>query len=200
MQYLTISMHFPLFLVTLIQAMTPNGFKCGNKIDPQPPLPPWPSIPQLHQSKLSLDKSLLQSTFSDTVSVKDVVDYLTGLNDPQIDPIEFVPGRIRCKDTLPYDMSPKEKKSCRLCGPPFDDHLLEGLLLEPVCSFECGKRYFVEAVAKPAGFTLKHAKVKLQPQFDCEAGITLSLCWLMCISSPLSYVGSTLRTWSQTQK
>lgn len=183
-----------------MKATQPTLFNCGKAIDPHPSFPPPPSIPQLHLSDLSLDKSLLQSNFSDKVSIKDVVDYLTGVNDPQIDPIKFVPGRKRREDPLPYDMSPKGKKSCRLCGPPFDDHLLEGLLLEPVCSFECGKRYFVEAVAKPAGFTLKHAKVKLRPQFDRETGITLSLCWLMCISSPLSYVGSALRTWSQTRK
>jgi hypothetical protein len=80
---------------------------------------------------------------------------------------EFKPGRPRLK-TLGYDMSgvPPNKRKCPLCGPPFDETLVfsKGLEKMEICSFQCGKRWFCEAVAKPLGFAIIHGRCKAEKE------------------------------------
>src|SRR2546423_10812206 len=62
------------------------------------------------------------------------------------------------KDPLPYTMNTltPEEKLCDFCGPPFKKMPAETMLFNPMCSFECGKRYVVEVLARPFGFNVIH--------------------------------------------
>jgi hypothetical protein len=120
---------------------------------PQAPLPadnPPPAPPARR----------LINTNSGITSRENIIDLITGIDEGVVDLIKFVPGRKRQQDKLPYDMTPiaSEDRSCRLCGPPFDDIAVSNLTGEPVCSFACCKRFVVEAIGKPHGFAVKHGK------------------------------------------
>lgn len=80
---------------------------------------------------------------------------------------QVVPGRKRKQDLLPYSMDviQVESRLCNLCGPPFDEIPWDQLLHQPICSWECGKRYFVEKLCKPVGCDLIHGKSKPNETF-----------------------------------
>lgn len=120
---------------------------------PQAPLPSDNARPARPVRQLISPKSRKTSR-------ENVINLMTGVDEGVVDLIKFVPGRKRQQDKLPYDMTPiaSEDRSCRLCGPPFDDIAVSDLTGESVCSFACCKRFVVEAIGKLHGFALKHGK------------------------------------------
>jgi len=73
----------------------------------------------------------------------------------------MAPPRPRKVDPLPYAVAGEEsERRCELC-PPFNYQLkMQDLFMKEVCSYACAKRFVVEVLAKPHGFTVTHGKVR----------------------------------------
>ena len=73
----------------------------------------------------------------------------------------------------------EEDRHCDLCGPPFKEIPWDQFQDLPICTWECGKRYFVQKLSKPVGCHLIHGKSILNDMFgrrtalrtDCAADL-----------------------------
>ena len=83
------------------------------------------------------------------------------------------------QDPLPYTMHTltPEEKVCDFCGPPFKKMPAERMLFNPMCSFECGKRYVVEVLARPFGFNVIHGSTVGSAAEGTVLAATLLMTW-----------------------
>ena len=90
----------------------------------------------------------------------DLARWLSGPTDDIAPLTHVVPRRERKQELLPYTMVPinEEDRQCELCGPPFKEIPWNKFQDLSICTWECGKRYFVEKLSKPVGCHLIHGK------------------------------------------
>lgn len=89
-----------------------------------------------------------------------LVRWLSGPTDKFPPLAHIVPRRERKQELLPYsmDLINEDDRQCDLCGPPFKEIPWNQFQDLSVCTWECGKRYFVEKISRPVGCKLIHGK------------------------------------------
>jgi hypothetical protein len=139
----------------------PDGvLSCETVFDTDPPAidieSGWPQ----HDLHLSYpDVAQVQSHISDLTKT------INALN--QVVRLPLDPSCVRCPGRgVDYSNLPAptdQTKRCPTCGPPFKKYDPPELLIGKfLCTFECGKRYICEFLAKPMGYGVCEASTEWQ--------------------------------------